>query len=315
MQCYLSGMQVHRGTDHLPAFQNAVITIGTFDGVHKGHQQIINALQIEAREARGESVLITFHPHPRKIVQPETSLELINSLEERIALLEEKGIDHLVIVPFTREFAAQDPDDYIRNFLVKLFAPKSIIIGYDHHFGKDRKGNFRLLEDKAVEYGYKLVEIPGHVLNAISVSSTKIRTALKNSEVEKANQLLGYSFFFEGIVEHGDKLGRQLGYPTANLSYTDADKIHMGEGVFAVRALVNGKRMKGMLSIGTRPTLNDVKERVEVNLFNFDEDIYGSKLQVTVEKFLRAQEKYASLEELKAQMERDKQAALEALVG
>jgi riboflavin kinase / FMN adenylyltransferase len=306
-------MQVHREIDHLPSFKRAVVTIGTFDGVHKGHQQIIHALQQEARMAEGDSIIITFDPHPRKIVQPHSSLELINSLDERVALLADKGIDHLVIVPFTPGFAAQDPEDYIQNFLIRLFNPHSIIIGYDHHFGKDRKGGFNLLAEKADKYGYKLVEIPRHVLNEIAVSSTKIRAAIRESRIGTANELLGYPFFFHGEVIHGDKIGRTLGYPTANLRYTDADKIHLGEGVYAATASVRGKIYKGMLSVGRRPTLNDATERVEINLFDFDDEIYDEEITVHVIKYLRPQVKYNNLEELKEQLSLDKTNAVNAL--
>lgn len=308
-------MQVHREINSLPVFRNAVITIGTFDGVHKGHQQILHALRKVAAEMDGESVLITFHPHPRKIVQPDSSLELINSLDERIRLLGGHNIDHLVIVPFNAAFAAQDPDDYIKNFLVKMFRPRAVIIGYDHHFGKDRKGGFQLLEENAGKYNYKLIEIPRHVLNEIAVSSTKIRQAIKASEIEKANDLLGYSFFFHGKVVHGDKLGRTLGYPTANLQYTDNDKIHAGEGVYAAVAEIRGRLVKGMLSIGTRPTLDNNEERVEINLFDFNEDLYGEEMVIQMKKFLRAQVKYPTMEALKMQMAQDKEDSLAALAN
>jgi riboflavin kinase / FMN adenylyltransferase len=306
-------MQVHTDLSHLPRFNNAVLTIGTFDGVHLGHQQILKALLDEAAAIRGESIIITFDPHPRKIVQPDTSLHLINTLSERIDLLAQLGIDHLVIVPFNKEFADQPADTYIEKFLVSKFRPKSIIIGYDHHFGKGRQGNFRLLEDKAPVFGYKLLEIPKHILDEIGISSTKIRQAIQTGNVEKANKLLGYDFFFEGGVVAGDRLGRQLGYPTANLEYTDADKIHLGEGVFAVTVAIKGRIHKGMLSIGKRPTLNDTKEKVEVNIFDFNEDIYGLSVVVSVKKYLRPQEKYASLDELKKQLEGDKITSLKVL--
>lgn len=306
-------MQVYRSIDALPRFLNAVITIGTFDGVHLGHQKIIGELVKESKEIKGESVLITFEPHPRKVVSPARSLQLINTLEEKIGLLHAKGIDHLVIVPFTALFSEQTPEQYIHDFLIARFNPHVIIIGYDHHFGKDRKGNFRLLQEKASSYGYSLVEIPKHVLNEIDISSTKIRNALLASDVEAANELLGYSFFFEGVVVEGDKLGRQLGYPTANLVYTDPDKIHLGHGVYAVWCMINGERKKGMLSIGTRPTLKDSVEKVEVNILDFEGDLYGSTIRVIVESFLRHQEKYQNLEELKQQLSRDKEETLQRL--
>jgi riboflavin kinase/FMN adenylyltransferase len=306
-------MQVYRSIDALPRFHNAVITIGTFDGVHLGHQKIIAELVQQAVHAGGESILVTFEPHPRKIVSPSQSLQLINTLQEKIELLSAKGLDHLVIVPFTTNFAEQNPEAYIHDFLIARFHPHVIIIGYDHHFGKDRKGNFRLLQEKSSVYNYTLVEIPKHVLNEIDISSTKIRNALLQSQVEAANSLLGYSFFFEGLVVQGDKIGRELGYPTANLLYTDADKIRLGEGVFAVWCHVNGQRKKGMLSIGKRPTLNDIEERVELNVFDFDGDLYGSTLRVMVEYFLRPQQRYNTLEELKHQIGKDKEATLQKL--
>jgi riboflavin kinase/FMN adenylyltransferase len=306
-------MQVHRSIAQLPEFQNAVVTIGTFDGVHRGHQKIIDALKSEAGRVGGETVIITFHPHPRKIVRPDEHLQLINTLDEKIGLLERAGIDHLVIVPFTPEFSELTADEYIENFLVERFKPASIIIGYDHHFGKGRQGNYELLEQKAMQFNFNLVEIPGHVLNEITVSSTKIRKALLESEVEKANELLGYSFFFEGLVVHGDQLGRTLGYPTANLQYTDSDKIKLGHGVYAVYAKHEEKTYKGMMSIGTRPTLEKSEEKVEVNIFDFAETIYGQKLVVTVRTFLRRQEKYASLDEMVGQLHRDKERSLSVL--
>jgi riboflavin kinase/FMN adenylyltransferase len=306
-------MQLHRSIENLPVFSNAVITIGTFDGVHEGHRKIIDALVKEAKTAEGESVIISFHPHPRRIVNANEPLQLINTLDEKISLLSQTGIDHLVIVPFNQEFAGQSADAYIEKFLIEKFHPHTIIIGYDHHFGKGRQGNFMLLAEKADRYKYRLLEIPKYLLDEVAVSSTKIRDALLQADVETANKLLGYSFFFEGRVIRGDQLGRQLGYPTANLQYTDPDKIHLGHGVYAAYATIGGIRRKGMLSIGTRPTLENSDERVEINIFDFDEEIYGSLLQVTVKKFLRPQEKYATLDELKKQLGADRNGSLAVL--
>ena len=311
---YLRGeMQVHRSIDSLPLFRNAVITIGTFDGVHLGHQKIISALLEEARTVNGESVIITFDPHPRKIINPAEHLQLINTLEEKIELLQEKNIDHLVVVPFTLSFSEQPADVYIQDFLIKLFHPHTIIIGYDHHFGKQRKGNYRLLEEKAPVYNYRLLEIPRHVLDEIAISSTKIRDALTQAQVETANKLLGYDYFFEGVVIEGEKVGRQLGYPTANLKYTNQDKIHLGEGVYAVYLYLDKQLKKGMMSIGNRPTFNDTSEKVEVNIFDFEGDIYGKTVKVIVKKYLRVQEKYNSMEALKAQIDLDKIKSLKVL--
>ena len=304
-------MQVHYNIEQLPVFKKAIITIGTFDGVHKGHQKIIDAMKKESKKNNGDTVIITFHPHPRKIIEENTPLELINTLDEKINLLENLGINHLVVVPFTEAFATQTAEEYIENFLINKFHPEIIIIGYDHHFGKDRKGNFQLLQAQSVKYNYRLIEIPKQLLQEIAISSTKIRNAIKNGEVETINNLLGYSFFFEGIVMQGDQLGRKLGYPTANLSYTDEDKIHLGEGVYAAEVMVKNENKKGMLSIGTRPTLDDTMERIEINIFDFDDNIYGQKLKVTVKKYLRNQIKFNSLQNLKDQMLLDKQDALQ----
>ena len=306
-------MQVHQAISHLPSFTNAVITIGTFDGVHEGHQKIIAALIKEAERVKGESVLITFHPHPRKIVANDKPLQLINTLSEKIELLRKAGLDHLVIVPFTQAFAEQSAEAYISDFLIQNFHPATIIIGYDHRFGKDRSGDYRLMEQKAEVYGYKLLEIPRHVLDEVGVSSTKIRDAVLGGDVETCNKLLGYPFFFEGLVINGDQLGRKLGYPTANLLYTDKDKIHLGHGVYAVYVDVEGEQKKGMLSIGTRPTLTNSDERIEVNIFDFDKDVYGKIIRVHVKKYLRGQEKYNTLESLVLQLHKDKEDSLAVL--
>jgi riboflavin kinase/FMN adenylyltransferase len=306
-------MHVHHDLEQLPLFHNAVMTIGTFDGVHEGHRQLLAALRSEAARVGGETAVITFDPHPRKIVQPDISLELITTLAEKIKLLEEAGIDHLVVVPFTQEFSEQSAESYVRDFLVGRLHPHTLIIGYDHRFGKNRSGGYELLEEWKEQFGYHLIEIPQHVIHSITISSTRIREALKQSDLATANELLGYCFSFEGLVVHGDKLGRTIGYPTANLVYTDADKIRLGEGVYAATAQWEGRELKGMLSIGKRPTLNDVVERVEINLFDFDEDIYEKTLTISVRQYLRAQEKYPSLEELKEQLHKDKENSLRSL--
>ena len=307
-------MQIHRDINRLPEFRNAVITIGTFDGVHLGHHQIIGSLKQEAVKAGGESVIITFHPHPRKVVSSViTGVRLINTLPERIELLEKTGIDHLVIVPFTEFFANQTAEEYIRDFLVEKFRPHTIIIGYDHRFGKERSGDYKLMEEKAATYHYRLNEISEHILNTIKVSSTNIRNAILHSRVEEANNLLGYIFFFEGEVVHGDKVGRELGYPTANLKNTDEEKIVMGDGIYAVYADVEGRSYKGMMSIGFRPTVNGRTRVTEVNLFDFNKEIYGKTIRVYVKKYLRAEVKFNDLGELKEQLHKDKEESLKWL--
>jgi riboflavin kinase/FMN adenylyltransferase len=307
-------MQIHRDINNLPQFKNAVITIGTFDGVHLGHRQIIDNLKEEASAAGGESVIITFHPHPRKVVSSViTGLRLINTLPERIELLEKTGIDHLVIVPFTDYFAKQTAEEYIQDFLVEKFKPHTIIIGYDHRFGKERSGDYKLMEEKAPVYNYRLKEIPEHVLNTIKVSSTNIRNAILHSNIEEANNFLGYEFFFEGEVFHGDKIGRTIGYPTANLKSTDEEKICLGDGIYAVYAVVEDKTYKGMMSIGFRPTVNGKVRVTEVNIFDFSKEIYGETIRVIVKKYLRSEVRFDGLEALKIQLHKDKEDSLACL--
>jgi riboflavin kinase/FMN adenylyltransferase len=307
-------MQIHRDINNLPGFRNAVITIGTFVGVHLGHRQIIDNLKAEAVKAGGESVIITFHPHPRKVVSSViTGVRLINTLPERIELLERTGIDHLVIVPFTDYFASQAAEEYISDFLVARFKPHTIIIGYDHRFGKERTGDYKMMEEKAAVYNYQLKEIPEHILNTIKVSSTNIRNAILQSNIEEANSLLGYDFFFEGAVFHGDKIGRTIGYPTANLKSTDDEKISLGDGIYAVYATVEGKTYKAMMSIGFRPTVNGKLRVTEVNIFDFDKEIYGETIRITVKKYLRSEVKFDGLEALKTQLHQDKVDSLACL--
>jgi len=309
-------MKVHYDIDNLPFFKNAVVTIGTFDGVHMGHRQIIDKLKQEATTINGETVIITFHPHPRKVVSSTIlGIRLINTLGEKIELLETLGIDHLVVVPFTDAFANQQAEDYVQHFLVEKFHPHTVIIGYDHRFGKERKGDYLLLEKLAPVFNYQLKEIPRHVLDEVAISSTKIREALLNGQIEIADKLLGYEFFFSGTVIHGDKLGRKLGYPTANLKTTDEEKILPGNGIYAVYASLAGtpQRMKGMMSIGFRPTVDGKKRVVEVNVFDFNEEIYDHVLKVYVKKYLREEKKYDSLDELVKQIDQDKIDSLEVL--
>jgi riboflavin kinase/FMN adenylyltransferase len=326
-------MQVHRDIDRLPVFQNAVVTIGTFDGVHIGHRQIINKLKVEALKTKGESIIITFHPHPRKIISSAIlGVRLINTLEEKIEVLSGLGIDHLVIVPFTDAFANQPAEDYIRDFLFEKFHPDTIIIGYDHRFGRERLGDYKLLEKVAPQFGFKIKEIPKHILDEIAISSTNIREAVLHTDIEMANRLLGYTYFFEGEVVHGNKLGRQLGYPTANLKVQDPEKIIPGDGIYAVYADIKRKspieneksaevnsipvenvQYKGMMSIGFRPTVDGKKRVIEVNVFDFNKDIYGKTMRVYVKKFLRAEVKFNTLEDLVKQIDQDKIDSLQVL--
>ncbi len=310
-------MTVYTDIQNLPIFKNAVITIGTFDGVHFGHQQILSLMKSAAKQVNGETVIITFHPHPRKIIGANKApIYLLNTLDEKINLLEKYGIDHLIIIPFTEKFAQQSAEDYIADFLVNTFHPHTIIIGHDHRFGKDRIGDFQLLEDNALKFGYQVKEIPGYMLNDVTISSTKIREALLNGAIEKAHDLLSYDYYFTGKIVKGNQLGRTIGYPTANIQMMDENKLIPCNGVYSV--LVSNENLKinqlgGMMNIGYRPTVDGNERTIEVNLFNFDQSIYDENLTITLKKYLRSEEKFSGLDKLKIQLEKDKQAALDSL--
>jgi len=326
-------MQVHSDISNLLFFKNAVITIGTFDGVHTGHLQIIHQLKKEAAHIGGETVIITFHPHPRMVINtaPQVNYEeikLLNTLPEKIELLRKQNIDHLVIVPFTIDFSEQSAEEYIRDFLVSKFHPHTIIIGYDHHFGKNRQGDYKLLESYQSVCNFKVKEIPEHILHHVIISSTKIRHALEEGDISTANEYLGYSYFFEGEIIEGDKLGRTLGYPTANIEITDKNKLVPGNGVYAVEvSIVNESliseeivhhtsdivHLKGMMNIGFRPTVGGTIKVIEVNIFDFDKSVYGQNIRVYVQYFLRDEIKFNGLEALKEQLVADKINALKLL--
>jgi riboflavin kinase/FMN adenylyltransferase len=312
-------MQVHYlDQSSLPIFKKAVVTIGSFDGVHLGHQQIIQQLKAEAAAIGGDSIIISFYPHPRSVIsQKPDNIKLLGTLEEKTRLLEATGIDHLVIVPFDHAFASQTAEAYISDFLVAHFHPHTIIIGYDHKFGNNRKGDFQLLQSFGVQLGFVVKEIPEHLLAQVAVSSTKIRKAISQCQIETANQFLGYPYFFEGKVVVGNQLGRTIGYPTANLVLSDSEKLVPGNGVYAVHVLIKQEQhpqiLQGMMNIGVRPTVDGINLVIEVNLFDFDGDLYGKTLEVQVLHFLRLEQKFNGLEALKTQLALDQVMAKQLL--
>jgi riboflavin kinase/FMN adenylyltransferase len=310
--------------------------------VHTGHLRIIEQLKKEAGSINGETVIITFHPHPRMVIDTASQapsrdnyeeIKLLNTLPEKIELLQKQDIDHLVVVPFTKTFSEQSADEYIRDFLVSKFHPHTIITGYDHHFGKNRQGNYKLLEFYQSECNFKVKEIPEHVLHNVTISSTRVRHALEQGDISTANEYLGYSYFFEGVVTEGEKLGRTLGYPTANIVISDKNKLVPGNGVYAVEVSVdeiagsetigyspvdrhpgNFRRHRhGMMNIGMRPTVGGTKKVIEVNIFDFDASIYDRNIRVYLRYFLRTEKKFNGLEALKEQLLDDKTTALKLL--
>lgn len=303
-------MQVYFQLNNLPRFVNPVLTIGTFDGVHSGHLAILKELLQQAKAIAGETIVITFHPHPRRILNNADAPALLTSLDERIERFQRLGIDHLVVVPFDPAFSEMKAEEYIEQFIVAYFHPKLIIIGNDHHFGKSRSGDFSLLSKLGTEFGYRVMEIPEQVLNASRVSSTNIRHALLSGDIKLANQLLTYPYQLTGKVVVGDKLGRTLGFPTANLAINDSDKLIPASGVYGVDVqLFSGEQIRdfhGMMNIGYRPTVNGKERRIEVHIFAFDEDIYNQTLRVSLIAHTRKEMKFSGLEALKEQLHKDK---------
>ncbi len=301
-------MKVYRSINNLPSFKNPVITIGTFDGVHKGHHHLIQKIKSLANENEGESVLITFDPHPRLIIHPEeNSLRILTTLSEKISLLETEGVDHLIVVPFTKEFSLLTAKDYLKNFLIENFHPFIILTGYNHSFGHHRDGNIEMLRKFETEYHYKVEELSKQLVDDIAVSSTRIRIALNESDIELANQLLGHSYSIAGTVVHGQHLGNKIGFPTANILINDSLKLIPADGVYAVLVNYNNEKLKGMMNIGYRPTVDGLHHKLEVHLLDFNKNLYGEELEIHFVKRLRDEKKFSSVDDLKDQLKLDKE--------
>lgn len=300
-------MAIFTSVHDLPAFRNAVVTIGTFDGVHLGHRAILAEVVNHAREVGGESILITFEPHPRQVLAPEQPVAIITPLPQKLELVTDTGIDHVVVVPFTPAFAGMSAADYIEQFLVQNFHPHSIVIGYDHRFGNDRTGDIALLQQYAPIHGFEVVEIPGQLIQEAAISSTRIRKAIVAGLLDAAAEMLGRYYSLTGRVVHGRKLGRTIGYPTANLEPVFEWQVVPAIGVYAVRVVHGGAQYGGMMSIGMNPTVSDTEVlKLEVNIFDFDADIYDEDVEVYFVARLRGEEKFEGLDALTAQLHADK---------
>ncbi|MEP7267314.1 MAG: bifunctional riboflavin kinase/FAD synthetase [Saprospiraceae bacterium] len=310
-------MEVHFGLDDIPQLQHSVITVGSFDGVHCGHRKIIEHLLFYASQYETQSVLVTFHPHPRLVLNRfDQSLRMLNTLDEKITLFKTLGIDHVVVVPFTPEFAAQSPHDYIEDFLIKYFKPKAVLVGYDHHFGKGRSGTKEILVDLQEKYNYHVHEVSAYELDGINVSSTKIRQALADGDFDTARKFMGYPFPISGRVVLGDREGRQMGFPTANLMINDASKLIPRHGVYAVRMHWKDYHQNGMMYIGKRPTTHSHGElQIEVHIFDFDGELYGEQAWVDVLRFIRDDMSFENNEALMTQIKKDQVVIKEYLLS
>lgn len=308
-------MNIHRDINQLPPFKKAVITIGSFDGIHSGHRKILQRVQSLAEEINGESVVITFYPHPRTVLDPSSNaISVLTTFEEKLELLDKLGIQNVVIVPFTFEFSRQLPREYIEKFIIGNFNPAYIVTGYDHRFGLHRNGDINLLKEYESVSGYKIIEIPRQDIEDIAISSTRIRKAILDGEMQEAEEYLGFPYFLTGKVVHGDKIGTQIGYPTANLQIEDKAKLIPKEGIFAVEIEIDKVLFGGMMYIGKRPTFSDqTNDNIEINVFDFNQNIYNRTIKVNIIQFLRADQKFDSIETLKKQIQQDELDARSAL--
>ena len=307
-------MIVHKDIADFTPHGPVVLTQGTFDGVHYGHRAILRRLVEQARALGGESVLLTFYPHPRLVLYPnDNDLKLLNTLDEKIELLEELGVDHLVVLPFTTEFSRLDAETFVHHILVEHLKVSRLVIGYDHRFGKHRSGDIQDMRRLASKFGFRVEEIPAQDVDHSIVSSTKIRKALLNGEVEQATQLLGRPYTLSGLVVEGSKRGKEIGYPTANIEPDSPYKLVPGNGVYAVRVKLDGRSYGGMLNIGDNPTFHDKKWSIEVHIFEFDKKIYKESIELTFIKRLRSEKRFAQVAELIEQMKDDEKKSKEIL--
>lgn len=308
-------MRIYYSLEDFEPVENLVATIGTFDGVHRGHRKLIDRIRQIAVGVEGETLILTFFPHPRMVLYPEEhGVKLLNTAKEKITLLEESGIDHLVIQPFDREFSEMTAEDFVRKILVKKLKIKKLVIGYDHHFGRSREGSFEDLLRLAPKGDFVVEKIEEEDVNDIAISSTRIRKALEAGDIETANVFLGRPYSLTGMVTQGNRIGRTLGFPTANIHVAESYKLIPGAGVYLAAADLPNERYHALVNIGYRPTLEENGElRVEAYLLDFDREIYGSTITIHLLKRLRDDRKFASLEELSKQIHNDMVEALSYL--
>jgi riboflavin kinase / FMN adenylyltransferase len=302
-------LKIVHNTAEFHSKEQTFVTIGTFDGVHYGHQKIIEKLVAEAKKASKKSVLLTFFPHPRMVLQKDASLELINTIEERAYLLEKTGLDYLIIHPFSKEFSRTTALEFVRDILVNQLNISKLIIGYDHHFGKNREGNITQLTEYSHLYDFTVEEIPVQDIDDVSVSSTKIRRALHAGNLKTANNYLGYYFMLNGNVVNGKKLGGKIGYPTANIDVKETYKLIPKTGVYVVKSTIEKNTVFGMMNIGNRPTVNGNHQTIEVHFFDFNQDLYDKNLTIELLYFLRDEQKFDSVDLLIHQLKKDEQTA------
>lgn len=302
-------MRIFKGIDDLGVFKNSVVTIGTFDGVHLGHQKILTRLSDRAKEIAGESILFTFYPHPRMIVFPENhNLKLLQTIDEKVDSLDTFGLDNLIIYPFTKEFSRLTAFEFVRDILVEKLKVKTLVIGYDHQFGRNREGDLDFLKETAKIFDFIVEEISAEEVQEVNVSSTKIRKSLQNGNIEQANEFMGRPFICTGNVVEGLKLGRKMGFPTLNVSIENEHKILPIDGVYAVQVRIGESLHEGMMNIGGNPTVNhdlSADKKLEVHLFDFNENVYGKEVTVLFHKFIRDEKTFSNLEELKSQLSQD----------
>lgn len=301
-------MKIYRSLEEILPIAHPVVTTGTFDGMHLGHQKVLNRISEIAKRNKGETLLLTFYPHPRMVLYPtDNDLKLLSTQEEKIELLRQSGLNHLVVIPFTKAFSRLSDLEYVRDILVNKIGVKTLVIGYNHHFGRNREGSFEQLQEYAPVYNFEIEEIPAHEIDNLEVSSTKIRNALLDGNVKVAASYLGRNYTLKGTIIKGKQLGRSIGFPTANIEVDDKYKLIPKNGVYAVEVAIDDKLYKGMLNIGVRPTFdNDNKISIEVHIFSLAEDIYHKTISVYFAEKIRDEKKFSGVDELKKQLEDDK---------